>query len=107
MVLTNTGTLGIGTTAPGAKMEINGAKSTDSLLIVRNDIIGRDSSFVVLPTGGITAPAIKIGASNFTTTKIDTIFTAGYVPRWVQFTESNGKTWLSPVYAPADTAGKW
>lgn len=52
MRLTEAGNLGIGTTVPGAKVEINGNKSSDTLLIVRNDKVARDSSFIVTPTGG-------------------------------------------------------
>lgn len=48
--------------------------------------------------------AITLGASNFAISAVDTVFTAGYVPRWVKFT-SGGKSWYSPVYA--DTTGKW
>jgi len=50
------------------------------------------------------APAVLIGASNVGISKMDTVFTAGYVPRWVKFT-SGAKSWYSPVYA--DTTGKW
>ncbi len=47
---------------------------------------------------------IILGTSNFGVTKQDTIFTAGFVPRWIKFT-SGTKTWYSPVYS--DTTGKW
>jgi hypothetical protein len=50
------------------------------------------------------APAVLLGASNVGISKMDTVFTAGYVPRWVKFT-SGAKSWYSPVYA--DTTGKW
>ena len=47
-------TFGFNTSSPGAQVEINGNKSADTLLIVRNDRVGApyDSSFVVLSTGG-------------------------------------------------------
>jgi len=59
-----------------ANVEINCEKSSDSLLVVYNDIIGRDSSFVILPTGAIksvnfqadnklTACATNAGALDF------------------------------------------
>ena len=47
---------------------------------------------------------VGIGASNAGITAVDTVFTAGFVPRWVKFT-SGAKVWYSPVYA--DTTGKW
>jgi len=56
MALTATGNLGLGTTTPGAKMEIAGSKSADTLLSVYNDVTGltaRDSTFAVLSNGNV------------------------------------------------------
>lgn len=45
-----------------------------------------------------------ISLDGFKVSKIDTVFTATYVPRWVKYT-SGTKSWYCPVYA--DTTGKW
>jgi len=50
------------------------------------------------------APVTLIGGSNVGVSKIDTVFTETFVPRWLKIT-SGAKSWYSPVYA--DTTGKW
>ena len=58
------------------------------------------SQLIVVGNISLTTPTLTYLLKN----KVDTVFTAGYVPRWVKFT-SGAKTWYSPVYA--DTTGKW
>ena len=76
----------------------------DTLALFNGARTGRDSTTFVLPNGKLVAAQLQVGNSNFTITTMDTVFTAGYVPRWVKFT-SGGKSWFSPVYS--DTTGKW
>jgi hypothetical protein len=49
---------------------------------------------------------ITIGGSNAGISRIDTIFTATFIPRWEKRT-SGAKVWFSPIYAAADTLLKW
>jgi hypothetical protein len=49
---------------------------------------------------------VTVGASNAGVSAIDTVFTAGFVPRWLKIT-SGSKVWFSPIYAAADTLLKW
>jgi len=51
----NTNTYGMTPADTLNLVNIMGKKSTDSLLVVHNDIVGRDSVFAVLPDGGISA----------------------------------------------------
>lgn len=49
---------------------------------------------------------LTIGGSNAGVSQIDTVFTAGYVPRWLKIT-SGAAVWFAPLYAATDTTGKW
>lgn len=104
------GSIGHGVVYPGAKMEINGSKLADSLLIVRNDIVGRDSMFAVTSDGstmttgtatvgetGADDPIIISPNAKGSTAYTGTITTTGDLSgnRQWELTDYNGIHWVT------------
>ena len=90
-----------GDVTANTKLVINDSLRVEETLLVKGvSTFGATGTVTTIGTDG----KLTIGASNAGITAVDTVFTAGFVPRWVKFT-SGAKVWYSPVYA--DTTGKW
>lgn len=111
---TFTGLVSITTSGSTKGLSVDGNKTSGNLaeFINDNDGVAGDSAVVVTKLGGITASGavsagtLTIGSSNMLITRIDTVFTATFVPRWLKFT-TGSKVVFTPFYAAADTVGKW
>lgn len=96
--------------ASGAANSVDSTKILDGAItstkIKNGDVQHWDLSQAVKDSLIAKGYPTHIGTSNFVFTKVDTIFTATFVPRWIRFT-SGSKVWFAQVYAAADTTGKW